>query len=78
MKLLEFLIGKKVSVETDVGDIILEVSSIEEKKYSEEIGPSNQANDWWPETREWVTYLVKFTNGKSKEYRSLNSINIIV
>lgn len=76
MKIFDLLVGKKMIVETDMGVMAeLEIESVQEQKHSEDLGPATPANDWWPPTREWTTYVVKFTTGKTKTYSSLNEIN---
>lgn len=78
MNVLELLKGKHIRVKTDVGvDVELEIAEVKEEHHSREIGESNAANDWWPETHNWTTYRVKFTNGHAKTYQSLNEINVV-
>lgn len=78
MKPLDLLIGKKIIVKTDVGvNVELEIKKVEAEHHSEDLEPSTQANDWWPETRDWTTYRVHFTNGHSKLYHSLNEIEVL-
>jgi len=68
MKILELLKGQKILVKTDVGtDAELTIASVEEKHNSQQITPDTPQNDWWGETREWTTFMVKFTNGHQKE-----------
>ena len=77
MNLLALLIGKKIKVMTDMKvEVTLEIKSIEEKHHSIDLEESNQANDWWPETKDWTTYVIYFTNGASKTYSNLTQINI--
>jgi hypothetical protein len=78
MNVLDLLKGKKVRVMTDAKvEVELEIEDIELKHHSKDIGPSTQENDWWPETMDWSTYEVTFTNGFVKEYSSLNEINVL-
>ena len=49
----------------------LEIKEVKEEHHSQEIGESNAANDWWPETRDWTTYTVYFTNGKVDGYSNI-------
>lgn len=78
MDVLELLKGKKMSVMTDMKvEVELTIKEVKENHHSQEIGESNAANDWWPETRNWTTYTVKFTNGASKSYDSLGEIKIM-
>lgn len=78
MNILDTLIGKKITVKTDVGaEATLEIKEVKKNNHSEELGPSTPENDWWPPTREWSTYTVFFTNGFSKTYSALESITIL-
>jgi hypothetical protein len=75
MNVLELLAGKKMIVETDMGvHVELEIKEVKREHHSVETGPSTRENDWWPPTTEWDTYKVIFTNGKSKEYDSIEDI----
>lgn len=67
MTILDLLKGKKMIVETDVKTFSeLEIKEVIENHHSEDLEPSTKENDWWPKTKEWETYTVKFTNGASK------------
>lgn len=78
MNIFDLLKGKKVKVMTDAKvEVELTIDKIKESKHSQEAGPSTQENDWWPETRNWSTYTVTFTNGFQKEYSSLEDINVL-
>ena len=67
--------GKKMIVETDMGVMVeLEIKEIEPVSHSVNLEPATSANDWWPASRDWTTYKVHFTNGKSKEFSSLSQI----
>jgi len=78
MDVLELLKGKKMSIMTDMKvEVELIIESVNEEHHSQDIGPSNAANDWWPEQRTWQTFTVKFTNGAKKVYSSLSEIKII-
>jgi len=67
--------GKKMMVETDMGvSVELEIKEIEPVNHSVNLEPATPQNDWWPASRDWTTYKVHFTNGKSKEFSSLESI----
>jgi hypothetical protein len=78
MNVFDLLKGKKVKVMTDAKvEVELEIKEIKQHNHSTEIGESNAANDWWPETRDWTTFSVTFTNGFVKEYSSLNDINVL-
>lgn len=77
MKPLEFLKGKKIMVTTDVGVIVeMEIKEVKENKNSRDLTPATRENDWWPETVEWSSFTVFFTNGHSKEYDSLDKIDV--
>ncbi len=78
MNVLELLRGKHMMVKTDVGvDVELQIKEVVENHHSQDLEPSTAANDWWPATRDWTTYTVKFANGYSKQYDSLNQINVL-
>lgn len=78
MNVLELLKDKKMSVMTDMKvEVTLTIKEVKENHHSREIGEATQANDWWPETHNWTTYTVKFTNGASKEFDSLSDIKIV-
>jgi len=77
MKLFDTLKGKKVIVTTDYGDIQLTIKEVKEETEYVETGPSNQANDWYPEGYHKTTYRVTFDNGKVKVYDNLSSINLV-
>ena len=78
MKILDLLKGKKIKVMTDLKvEVTLEIKEVKEQPHSVDVGPSNRENDWWPPTRDWVTFDVTFTNGVTKSYSSLGEINII-
>ena len=77
MNLLDLLKGKKIKVKTDVGvEVELTIKEVKQNNRSEELEPSTAANDWWPATRDWTTYTVYFTNEHSKEYLSINEIEL--
>lgn len=77
MKILELLKGKKMMVETDMKVTVeLEIQEVTENRHSEDLEPSTAKNDWWPATKDWITYTVKFTNGSYKEFSNLNDIKI--
>lgn len=78
MKILEYLKGKKINVKTDVGVIVqLEIQTIEEEHHSVDLEPATRENDWYPESRDWTTLLITFTNGYKKSYDNLSSIDIV-
>lgn len=76
--ILDLLQGKKMSVPTDMKvNVELTIKEVKEERHSREIGESNAANDWWPETIDWTNYTVFFTNGACKTYDSIEDIKII-
>lgn len=78
MNLFELAKGRKIEVETNMKvNVILEVAKIEESRHSVDLEPATPANDWWPASRDWSTYVVHFTNGSTKEYSSLSAIKFI-
>ena len=77
MNVLELLQGKSIMVQTDVGPIVeLVIKEVVENHHSQDLEESTAANDWWPATRDWTTYTVKFTNGRQKNYDSLSQIKV--
>jgi hypothetical protein len=77
MKVLDLLKGKTIKVKTDVGvEVPLVIKEVKEDHHSQDLEPATRENDWWPASRDWTTYRVTFTNGYSKEYSSLNDLNI--
>lgn len=78
MNVLDLLKGKKILVKTDVGvEVELEIKEVKEQKHSEDLEPATRENDWWPASRDWITYEVTFINGYSKEYHSIEEIKIL-
>ena len=55
----------------------LEIKEVKKNITHKKLVESNAGNDWWPETRDWTTYTVYFTNGATKKFDSLQSIKII-
>lgn len=77
MKILDLLKGRKMKVETDMGvEVELIIKEVKEEHHSEDLEPATRANDWWPASRDWTTFVVYFTNGRSKTYSSLSEIKI--
>lgn len=75
LTVFDLMRGRKIMVPTDMGvDVELTIEKVTQDNHSQDIGPSTRENDWWPEQRTWTTFTVKFTNGKSKQYSSLNEI----
>jgi len=78
MKVLDLLKGKEIKVMTDAKvEVVLEIENVTEEHHSEDLSPPTPQNDWWPPTRDWTTFKVKFTNGFVKTYSSLSEINIV-
>lgn len=78
MNIFDLLKGKKVKVMTDAKvEVELTIDNVREEKHSEELEPGTKENDWWPETKDWSTYVVIFTNGFKKEYSSLEEVNVL-
>lgn len=78
MNILNLLKGKKINIMTDAKVIVqLEIESIDVHHHSEDLEPSTRKNDWWPKSRNWTTYDVKFTNGFKKSYDNISDIDII-
>jgi len=77
MDITELLKGRKVKVDTEVGVTVeLEIKRVEKNHGSRDLEPATAANDWWPASIEWTNYTVHFTNGRSKQYDSLESITL--
>jgi hypothetical protein len=78
MNVLQLLVGKKMKVMTDLKvDVELEIKEVEVKHHSKQITPDTRENDWWGESINWKTYLVKYTNGATKEFDNITDIKII-
>ena len=78
MNVLELLRGKTMKVMTEVKvEVELTIDKVTVNYHSEELEPSTSANDWWPKSRDWETYTVHFTNGSTKQFNSLNELNVI-
>jgi hypothetical protein len=78
MNILDLLQGKKVKIMTDAKVAVeLEIKSVKENKHSEDLEPATAANDWWPKSRDWVTYDVVFTNGAMKSYDNISDIELL-
>lgn len=77
MNLFDLLKGKKVKVLTNMNtEAILEIKEVIKNVHSEELEPGTPQNDWWPKTRDWNTYTVKFTNGADLDYASIEEIEV--
>jgi len=78
MKVLDLLVGRKMKIMTDVlVEVELEIASVEEQHHSQDLEPSTSKNDFWPASRDWTTYEVKFTNGSRKSFQNLSDIKIL-
>lgn len=78
MDVLQLLIGKKMKIMTDLKvEVELEIKEVEIKHHSRQITPDTPQNDWWGETKNWETYLVKFTNGATKEFDTITDIKVM-
>lgn len=78
MDVLELLIGRKMKIMTDLNvEVELEIKKVVIQPHSREITPDTKENDWWGESVEWNTYLVKYTNGATKEFDNITDIKII-
>lgn len=77
MDVLDLLKGKVLLVKTDMlVEVRLTIKEVIQNNHSEDLEPSTRENDWWPQTRDWTTYTVKFTNGSKKEFSSLGEIKV--
>ncbi len=78
MNILELLVGKKMKVMTDLKvEVELEIKEVEVYSHSRQITPDTPENDWWGESVDWKTYLVKFTNGATKKFDNITDIKVI-
>jgi len=78
MNLTDLLKGKKVNYLTDAKiKVELEILEVKVENHSQQLEESTAQNDWWPASREWTTYKVRFTNGFTKSYDSLEEIDLI-
>lgn len=78
MTLFDLMKSWQVKVMTDAKvEVLLTIESVTPNNHSEELEPSTAANDWWPKTRDWTTYTVRFTNGFQKEYSSIEEIELL-
>ncbi len=78
MDVLELLVGKRMDVMTDMKvSVRLEIKEVKQNNHSQDLEPATQANDWWPQSRDWTTFTVTFTNGATKKFNSINEIKVI-
>tara|TARA_R110000868_G_scaffold12456_7_gene59552 strand:+ start:16271 stop:16510 length:240 start_codon:yes stop_codon:yes gene_type:complete len=76
MKLSQLLIGKKVKIMTDMKvEVELTIESVKDTSWQNQITPDTRENDWWGQSETIQRWTVTFTNGATKEYKSLDSIN---
>lgn len=83
MLLTDLLKGRKVDVMTDAKVVVqLEVETVTEQKLitREVITPDTRENDWWGTSiyHKDIKYIIKFTNGFSKEYSSIEKIPFVI
>ena len=74
----QLLEGCDALVKTDVGDVRVTISKVEIKTRTIETGKATPENDWWPESYDYEYYLFIFTNGTSKEFKSLNDVRFFI
>lgn len=78
MNILDLLVGKEISINTDVGvPVTLTIKEVIPRQRSRQITPDTKENDWYGESVYWTEYEVKFTNGYAKIYDNLESIKIL-
>lgn len=78
MNLIDLLNGKKMNYMTDAKVIVqLEIKTVKEISHRRDLEPATSANDWWPDSEEWKTFEIEFTNGFVKTFRSLAEIDIV-
>ncbi len=72
------LLGKKLRHTNQHGrKVELEVEDVTTHSWSEEVGPSNPSNDWWPETREYTHHYVHFVDGSKIEFSASTKFEIV-
>lgn len=78
MNILDLLKGKKAKVMTDAHVAVeLEIENVMELSHSQDLEEGTAENDWWPKSREWKTYDVRFTNGFVKSYSNISELDIV-
>jgi hypothetical protein len=70
----QLLEGSDILVKTDVGEVRVTIAKVEIGTRTIETGQATRENDWWPESYDYEYYLFTFTNGTSKEFKSLKDI----
>lgn len=78
MNVLELLVGKRMDIMTDMKvSVRLEIEEVVQNTHTRQITPDTPENDWWGETETTHSYTVKFTNGATKKFSSINEIKVI-
>lgn len=78
MTLLDLLKNKKVRVMSDLKvPVELVIREVKANNRYIETGPSNAANDWYPDGYYEISYSVIFTNGVVKSYSNLAELEIL-
>ncbi len=78
MDVLDLLVGKKMNIMTDMKvEVQLEIQEVIQNSHTRQITPDTPENDWWGETETTHSYTVKFTNGATKKFNSIQSIKVI-
>ena len=78
MDVLQLLVGRKMKVMTDLKvEVELEIEKVTVESHSRQITPDTPQNDWWGESVDWKTYLVKYTNGATKRFDAITDIKVI-
>jgi len=78
MNVLELLVGKRMDIMTDMKvSVRLEIEEVVQNTHTRQITPDTPENDWWGESETTHSYTVKFTNGATKKFNSINEIKVI-
>ena len=78
MTVLELLVGKRMDIMTDMKiSVRLEIEEVVQNSHTRQITPDTRENDWWGESETTHSYTVKFTNGATKKFNSINEIKVI-
>jgi hypothetical protein len=78
LSLPQLLEGCDVIVKTEVGDVRVTIKKVEIKTRTVEIGPSTPQNDWYPPMYSLEYYELTFTNGKIKQFDSLQDLKFYI
>jgi hypothetical protein len=74
---LDLLKGHSMLVMTDVKvEVKLIIDKVESIPNSRDLALPTRENDWYPPQETWESFRVHFTNGHTKEYRSIEDIKI--